>query len=392
MDTSLAHHKPRRLDTSSSSSDCLPSVIALSPSGDHLAVGCSNGDICIWKLPLGEDTTATHRVSIHDLQGVGISSATWVSDTLVTFGRQNGLVAVVKLDYVKESLSIMNLEADDSLQPIQFISYNTQLMLMATVTANSISVWEWQEPQWTLWKKIRTFSAHNAPAVSRIEENPVRITSLHWLREYKGVKAPLLVSFLYHGVKIIDTTTEQTVYTLPIRTDVGSLSLSKDETMVATNNMHNGFTLYSLPYGTPMGHFTEHNLHPTATSNFLNSDRLLVYPSGAGALKLGDILSKSSLASVGGTNCDQSRILAAEARSLEGYNDCPIFVTLAQNTRLTQARHVTVWECFGEADMVLLEMQRNHRFFSMVASCVAITGIIATWYLTSRGANAFGVL
>ena len=90
MDISLAHHKPRRLDTSSSLSNCLPSVIALSPGGNHLAVGCSNGDICIWKLPLGEDTAATHRVSMHELRDVGISSAAWVSDTLVTFGRKNG--------------------------------------------------------------------------------------------------------------------------------------------------------------------------------------------------------------------------------------------------------------------------------------------------------------
>jgi len=53
----------------------------------------------------------------------------------------------------------------------------------------------------TLWKKVRIFPAHSSPAVSRIEENPVRITSLHWLKKYKGAKAPLLVSFLYHGVR-----------------------------------------------------------------------------------------------------------------------------------------------------------------------------------------------
>jgi len=104
MDTSLAHHKLRRLDTSSFF-NCLPSAIALSPSGGHLAVGCNNGDICIWKLPLGEDTAATHKVSIHGPQDSGILSATWVSDTLVMLGRENGLIAVVKLDYVSSYVS-----------------------------------------------------------------------------------------------------------------------------------------------------------------------------------------------------------------------------------------------------------------------------------------------
>ena len=42
-----------------------------------------------------------------------------------------------------------------------------------------------------------------------------------------------------------------------------------------------------------------------------------------------------------------------------------------------------------ETDIVLMEMQRNRYLFSMVASCVAITGIVATWYLASRGTNAF---
>ena len=52
-----------------------------------------------------------------------------------------------------------------------------------------------------LWKKVRTFSAHDAPAISKVEENPVLVTSIHWLRRYNGINGPLLVSFLYHGVK-----------------------------------------------------------------------------------------------------------------------------------------------------------------------------------------------
>ena len=105
MDTSLVRHKIRRLDTSSSLFDCLPSTIVVSPSGDHLTIGCSNGDIYIWRLPLGEDMAATHKVSIHDTQDAGISSATWVSNTLVMLGRKNGLIAVIKLDYVSSYVS-----------------------------------------------------------------------------------------------------------------------------------------------------------------------------------------------------------------------------------------------------------------------------------------------
>lgn len=115
-------------------------------------------------------------------------------------------------------MSALNFQADDTFRPIRYITYNIHLMLVATATEDSISIWEWQESQCILlilvfkvfsdllslgpfWKKIRTFLAHNSPVSSRVEGSPVQITSLHWLRKHKGVKAPLLVSFLHQGVK-----------------------------------------------------------------------------------------------------------------------------------------------------------------------------------------------
>ena len=99
MDVSLAHYKSRRLKTSGT-----PSAIALNPSGDHLAVGCSNGDICIWKLPLNDYATPTHMVSINESSGVEVSSILWISDTLLTSGRRNGLIGVVHFDYVSTNI------------------------------------------------------------------------------------------------------------------------------------------------------------------------------------------------------------------------------------------------------------------------------------------------
>ena len=65
-----------------------------------MVVGCVNGDTYIWKLPLEDGTTATPRVQINNWNGAEVLSILWVSDSLVTFGRRNGLMAVVKLDYV----------------------------------------------------------------------------------------------------------------------------------------------------------------------------------------------------------------------------------------------------------------------------------------------------
>lgn len=104
MDVPLAHYKLHRLKTNGT-----PSTISLNPGGDHLAVGYSNGDICIWKLPLDDDTTPTHRVCIKECSGAEVSSILWVSDTLVTFGRRNGLVAVVKLDYVSSRVPTISV-------------------------------------------------------------------------------------------------------------------------------------------------------------------------------------------------------------------------------------------------------------------------------------------
>jgi WD40 repeat protein len=230
MDTPLFCNKPHRLKTSG-----IPSAIALNPSGDHLAVGCSNGDICIWRLPLEDDALLpTHKVCINEWSGVGVLSALWVSDTLVAFGRRNGLIAVIKLDYVRahvrrplfplptilqsqENLSVVNLEADDPSQAIRHISYHDRLKRVATAASNDISIWDWDQRQcmsWQssfraladlvlghLWKKVRTFPAHTAPALSKEEESVVEITSVHWLKRHKGLKGALLVSFLHHGVR-----------------------------------------------------------------------------------------------------------------------------------------------------------------------------------------------
>lgn len=95
MDVSLARYKPRRLKT-----EGIPLAIALNPGGDHLAVGCSNGDICFWRLPLDDDAAPAHKVCICEWSGVEVSSVLWLSDRLVAVGRRNGLIAVVKLDYV----------------------------------------------------------------------------------------------------------------------------------------------------------------------------------------------------------------------------------------------------------------------------------------------------
>lgn len=104
MDTSFAHHKPHRLKTSG-----IPSAIALNLSGDHLAVGCSNGDICIWRLPLEGDAPPTHKVCINEWCGVEVSFILWISDTVVTVGRRNGLMAVIKLDYVSGYVSTVSV-------------------------------------------------------------------------------------------------------------------------------------------------------------------------------------------------------------------------------------------------------------------------------------------
>jgi hypothetical protein len=57
---------------------------------------------------------ATHKVCIGDWDGVEVSSVLWFSDTLVTFGRRNGLIAVVKLDYVSVYVTTA------SISPLQY--------------------------------------------------------------------------------------------------------------------------------------------------------------------------------------------------------------------------------------------------------------------------------
>lgn len=83
-----------------------PTVVDINPSGEYLAVGCANGNICIFKL-LSEGNDLFHTLAADPGWGdVAISSAAWVSTDVLLCGRMNGLALVVKMEGVRSHLFI----------------------------------------------------------------------------------------------------------------------------------------------------------------------------------------------------------------------------------------------------------------------------------------------
>lgn len=79
-----------------------------------------------------------------------------------------------------------------------------------------------------------------------------------------------------------------------------SLSLSADETMIAVNNAHNGFNLYSIPNGAILEHLIEPGLCGAPGSIFMELDRFLVYPGNGGVVRVWGVKSKALAGSVHG--------------------------------------------------------------------------------------------
>lgn len=153
-------HKPHKSHVLRTVTD--PTVISINPSGEYLAVGCTNGNMHIYKLrSVGEGLLHTLTAD-PGWGGVAISSASWISTDVLLCGRMGGLALVVKMDDVRfqlllhttnsdtfrlvqeERIHAMNFEAAGNSRSIQWISYNSDLGLVATATSSDISIWHWK--------------------------------------------------------------------------------------------------------------------------------------------------------------------------------------------------------------------------------------------------------
>ena len=78
-----------------------PTVIDINPSGEYVAVGCEDGNVCIFKLLSGGDRPLHTLTADSGWGEVAISSAAWISVDVLLCGRMNGLVLVVKIESVR---------------------------------------------------------------------------------------------------------------------------------------------------------------------------------------------------------------------------------------------------------------------------------------------------
>ena len=78
-----------------------PTVLDVSPDGNHLAAGDGAGGVYIWGLG---DLELYHLLPSCNDRGYSVTSLTWFDRDFIVYGRQNGLLAVAQLDYVMSFL------------------------------------------------------------------------------------------------------------------------------------------------------------------------------------------------------------------------------------------------------------------------------------------------
>ena len=92
-------HKPHKSHVLRTVTD--PTVISINPTGDYLAVGCANGNMCIYKLLSAGEGLLHTLIADPGWGDVAISSASWISTDILLCGRMGGLALVVKMDDVR---------------------------------------------------------------------------------------------------------------------------------------------------------------------------------------------------------------------------------------------------------------------------------------------------
>jgi len=202
--------------------------------------------------------------------------------------------------------------------------------------------------------------------------------------------------------------------------------------MVAINNTHNGIDLYGISNGTALEHFVETGLYDASESVFLNSDRILVHPGSDGVLKAWDVKSRTYVGSVHGgfavllkqtpafsrdvtPDGQLPQILAVEVQMIWwGFTRQHALTTVSRLAFAKVTMGTRCWQLlpgavhppnsiassFGGATEVRFRFRHPERSslllsaesevlarqaqsdFSMFASLVVVSAIIATWYLT----------
>ncbi|CDO75320.1 hypothetical protein BN946_scf184517.g3 [Trametes cinnabarina] len=213
--------------------------LAFSPSGSYISTAGLDGKTCVW------DVDSTQLLYSFDGQSP-VLSLLWVppnEDTLVC-GFLNGNIAVLQIT----AASLRVKECWAHAFPVECLAIRPIDNQLASGAHRELFIWLWNESAGR-FQMSRDISGASKKAHD--DSNDVLITSVHWTESPQHANL-LLVTYMHHGLVLLDAETWSRIRTIPLHGQIADASLSDDGQRLAISNVLRGFDIYSMQSGAPL--------------------------------------------------------------------------------------------------------------------------------------------
>ncbi|KIP01816.1 hypothetical protein PHLGIDRAFT_326339 [Phlebiopsis gigantea 11061_1 CR5-6] len=293
------------------------SMVSFSSFGTYLATSGLDGRVCLWKVSEG---TLLHVVE----STTPVLSICWIpqrEDSLIC-GLGDGSIGLVTTSSIM--LSVTGFRAHQ--RPVECIA--VQGNRVASGAHDEVKIWEWDaspSPSSTtpnlhrfadLWSCVKQIDKPPVIGMNRDEE--VLITSIHWTTAMHP--SILVLTYMYHGVVLVETSTFMRIRSISIPGLIGSASLSPDGSLLAISNLKTGFDLYDMSSDAPFSTFDIEEGHEgyQLPVLFIHNGHALIGGSRSGQVRIWDVQSGRMIANDFALH-DQDRVVSMSEGSSQGH-------------------------------------------------------------------------
>ncbi|KAH9854791.1 WD40-repeat-containing domain protein [Lenzites betulinus] len=207
------------------------SQVSFSPNSTLLATADLEGKMCIWEVSSG--------TLLYSYQAAApILSITWPADLEFVCGLGDGTIATATVDTENGELKVHGKWCHA--YPVEHLSYNRKYL--ASGAHREVFLWRNRDVLSDPAEEID-------PPAQGTEE--VLVTGIQWLDQAGSNKVDFLViSYMFQGVRVIETETWNVVRTIGETQFVSGISLSPDGGLIAISTLSSGFDIHDFVAGT----------------------------------------------------------------------------------------------------------------------------------------------
>ncbi|KAI0742325.1 WD40-repeat-containing domain protein [Daedaleopsis nitida] len=200
--------------------------IAFNADGTLLATSGLDGAVCVWD---------TKTWSIQDIYyaKTPVTSLAWFTENALVCGLQDGILSMLVKD---GAVSVTGFWA--SVCPIEHLRFSDNLL--ACGAQRELTVWHWQADRESYMLPAADDGDSTDDNSTEGEDVEVLVTGVFW------APSMLIVTYLNHGIRLVDTETWTTVKTIQPRYSIAAASLSPNGVYLAVSTLSSGFAIYDL--------------------------------------------------------------------------------------------------------------------------------------------------